>query len=572
MSSAALKIKIFDSKGTQLLPIAKSTATVGSANHCDVVLSHSSVQSEHVRAWCEGGRIWVQDLGTQAGTTLNGVRLPPLKPMLVREMDILKLGECSSTMGLEPNLIRAPVVRPQPVQEVTKTDIIPLKREDNSSETTGANEQISRELADLKLQLQMARLDKNSGDELRKELNGAREELARLTAENQRLKESFRHVDGDKKNFKKQMENEVADLKLRALRDLKEQREEDAKRFEHWKSEALTRLTSGIRSLSDLRVKTWATRPLSKDMIFEWEGDLNALFRKVMVVEHQIAPPPTPTSKLTQPNFTVVADDDSTNPRILAPDDATVIMPMRSSLSLPAETVVTSAHRASTSTNVHAATSTSVKVRSKKKSRRPTPEGPWQRIAIGAFVVALIMAVAWFASSHLKQEGARSMASQIETAPPPVKGTTSMPPYGAPLAKPAPKPAPLTQTPEFKKTYTDNVLYTTGYIDSELNMDFRADWLKNLSRTATREWKLSEKTIAGIAGKEILFLQDLKRFRAQMVRDPQPQIMTKMRERETVYLRDLQALLGSKVSVDKFMRHKRAFFARNPVYPAREKR
>ncbi len=117
MSSVTLKIKIFDAKGTQVIPTAKSTATVGSAEHCDVVFDHPTVANEHARAWCEGGRIWVQDLGSPGGTTLNGIRLPPLKPMLVRELDIVKLGECSSTMGLEPNLVRAPVVVKSSVPE-----------------------------------------------------------------------------------------------------------------------------------------------------------------------------------------------------------------------------------------------------------------------------------------------------------------------------------------------------------------------------------------------------------------------------------------------------------------------
>src|SRR5687768_17438983 len=122
MSTGSLKVKIFDGKGTHVVPVAKSTVTVGSASHCDVVLEHASIQAEHVRAWLEGGRIWIQDLGTTGGTFLNGIRLPGLKPMLVRDLDVLKLGECPATVGMEANLVRAPIVKAaRPMEETTQT-------------------------------------------------------------------------------------------------------------------------------------------------------------------------------------------------------------------------------------------------------------------------------------------------------------------------------------------------------------------------------------------------------------------------------------------------------------------
>ncbi|HMN68562.1 MAG TPA: FHA domain-containing protein, partial [Bdellovibrionales bacterium] len=123
MSNGTLRVKIFDVAGTQRLPVSKPSATVGSAPHCDVVLNHPSVQGEHLRAWSEGGRIWVQDLGGGTGTTINGIRLPPLKPMLVRDLDVLKLAECPATLGFETNMVRAPVVQTVDLSEITATDI-----------------------------------------------------------------------------------------------------------------------------------------------------------------------------------------------------------------------------------------------------------------------------------------------------------------------------------------------------------------------------------------------------------------------------------------------------------------
>jgi hypothetical protein len=512
MSSATLKIKIFDAKGTHLVPMTKSTATVGSAKHCDVVLNHPTVQPEHARAWCEGGRIWVQDLGTPAGTTLNGIRLPPLKPMLVRELDIVKLGDCPATMGMEPNLVRAPVVMPKSnLPEFTATDIRPIVSPDASPEKKQEEyERMHRELADLKLQMQMARLEKSSDEDLRKELAAAKEEIARLKAEKEKLKESFNHFDGDKKTFKAQLENEVAELKLKSLRELKEQREEDTRKFEKWKSEAAANLASASRTLADQKAKTWNQRPFSKELAHEWDSEISAIFKRVILNN---APPPVQTaSNLKVP----------------------IGLP-------PKEITQTNAQKAAHAPHPE-----------RRKRPRQSNDGPWQRIAVGGFILALFMAVAWYASIYLKRDGARTMASQmVETAPPP-------PPASRAAANPD-----AGKTSGFKKTYTDNVLGTINYVDAELNMDFRALWLKDLSRTAAKEWKLDAKAVNDIANKEIVLIQDLNRMKNNTAQ---------MRQRESQFMKELQSRLGKRANTDKFMRLKRAFYTRNQVYLTRETR
>jgi|GEM_PF-5285515 len=525
MSTVALKIKIFDAKGTHLVPMAKSTATVGSAKHCDVVLNHPSVQPEHARAWCEGGRIWVQDLGTPAGTTLNGIRLPPLKPMLVRELDIVKLGDCPVTMGLEPNLVRAPVVKPQEsLPEFTATDIRPLVSPAASPERKNEDvEKMHRELADLKLQLQMARLEKDSGQDLRKELAKAQAEVARLKSEKEKLKESFNHFDGDKKSFKLQLENEVAELKLKALRELKEQREDDTRKFEKWKAEAAGHLTSASRTLAEQKSKVWSQKPFSKDMLQELDAEMTAIVRRVLLNEQKkreeaSAPPPPLQAKS---------------------DTATGV---KSALGLPKNTAASAKPGPPPSGE-------------RRKKPRHSNDGPWQRIAVGGFVLALFMAAAWYASIYLKRDGSRTMASQMETAPPPVNA--------APAASAKPVDPDSGKTSGFKKSYTDNVLATLNYVDAELNMDFRALWIKDLGRTAQKEWKLDAKTVNEIANKEIVLIQDLNRLKTAPAQ---------MRQREQQFMRELQQQLGKKVTTDKFMRLKRSFYTRNQVYLTRETR
>lgn len=511
MSSATLKIKVFDAKGTQVLPTSKSTATVGSAKHCDVVFNHPTVAGEHARAWCEGGRIWIQDLGSPGGTTLNGIRLPPLKPMLVRELDIVKFGDCPSTMGMEPNMVRAPVVMPKSsVPEFTATDIRPLiSPEAGTDKKQEEFERMHRELADLKLQMQMARLEHESGEELRRELHSAKEQIAKLKNEREKLKESFDHFDGDKKSFKAQLENEVAELKLKNLRELKEQREQDQRKFEQWKAETAGALTAAARGLAEQKGKAWSSKPFTKEMMNEWDSELSAILRKALLNEAKSAavPPALPNTP---------APVAKTPPPVPVDRRAPFV--------------------------------------ERRKKPRQSNDGPWQRVAVGGLILALFLAVAWYASVYLKRDNARSMAStSVETAPPPI----------APAPPKAPSSPDAGKTNGFKKSYTENVLTTLNYVDAELNMDFRNLWLKELGRTATRDWKLDPKAVSEIGKKEIVLIQDLSRMQANPVQ---------MRQREAQFLKELQSQLGKKGNVDKFMKAKRAFYNRNQVYLSRETR
>lgn len=472
MSTITLKIKTFDGQGAHVTPVAKSTATVGSAKHCDIVLSHASVAPEHVRAWCEGGRIWLQDLGGAAGTYLNGIRLPPLKPMLVRELDLIKLGECPVTLGMEPNLVRSPLVKPQsPAQnEITVTDIKPLV--EFNANSNHDHERASREVADLKLQVQVLKLEKEAGEDLRRELVLAKEEIERLKAE--------------KRNLNSQFESELAESKLNGLKEIKDQRTHDARKLEQWKSAVYERLTDKLKAVVQSRVKVWNQRPFSKEMAAEWETELRQVFKKVLLNEA---------------------------------DQAEVALEV---------------------------TSPAVPIERRKKKRAQNGEGPWMRIAVGGFVLAVFLGMAWLASFRMNREKSRSLASsRMETAVP-----------SAPRAE-------ANAISAFKKSYTDTVLSNSAYLESEMNRTFRAAWLKDFNKTAVKEWKLDDKAVREIASKELALIQDLNRLRAQ------PQ---QMRQREVLFMKDLQAALGKKATPDKFMRLKRASFARNQVYLSRETR
>ncbi len=528
--NVSLKIKIFDAKGTHLVAIAKTTATVGSAPHCDVVLNHPSVQPEHIRAWCEGGRIWVQDLSSSTGSAINGIHLPALKPMLVRELDVLKLGQCPATLSLEPNLVRAPVVNPKvDLDEFTATDIKGIVPNDPDVEKMG------RELAELKLQLQMARLDKGAGEDLRKETDVLRAEVNKLSMEKKKLKDSFNQVDVDKKNYRKQLENELAELKLKSLRELKEQREEDQRKLAEWKRAAVKHLGADVHVLNAQKVKAWITRPLSKDMMLEWEADLNEIFRKQLLGEQE--------------------------PQMALPPEAP----------LKADTQVS---------RIRPQTQTGIKKVGKNPPgpRHRDKDSLWSKIAVFGFAFALILGAVWFVKFKPRGiEGSRATASQIPVSAPPMQPEQLAPP---PAARRPPPQAPVAakkavsppQDKSFKKTYTDNVLFTVNYVDAELNMDFRALWIKNLNKVGRGEWKLTARALGSIATNELVLIQDLGRIRNSIGPAQESDRVGQMRQRESQFIKELQKQLGKKATVEKFMKLKRSFYTRNQVYLSRENR
>ncbi len=219
--NAALKIKIFGQDGTQVLQLSKSSLTLGSAAHCDVVSAHASVNPEHARAWLDGGRIWVQDLGSAAGTSLNEIRLPALKPMLLRDLDVLRLGQSDATIVLEPVVVRAPTMKaappqrpapPQPTSKETPPDPVKEIEFEKRREQLHA---LGRELADTRLQLQMARLEANSADEMSKQLHFLREEIKTVQEQKVKWNETLRQLELDKQQLRQDAEMEIAKFKQR---------------------------------------------------------------------------------------------------------------------------------------------------------------------------------------------------------------------------------------------------------------------------------------------------------------------------------------------------------------------
>lgn len=607
--NVSLKVKIFDNKGTHILQVAKSTLTIGSASHCDVVLDDPSINPEHARAWLEGGRIWIQDLGAVSGTSLNEIRLPALKPMLVRDLDVLRLGDSPSTLGLEAILVRAPVVKPK-VKE-------PLPKENQVVESKGLSnvelekrreeaETISRNLAELRLQLQMAKLEKISAEEMSQQLQDLRDEIKRVQEQKSRWDETLRQMEVDKLAMRKNIEKELLEFKAKALKDLKKASSDEAaaqvqalqgeikkltdqkdslvasarlaesdkeafrktfekeaaelkakniqvqalneslrqvqaekealrlslgkdaadnkakssketgshsvrelQKFETWKIDSVAELSTRLRALSLQKFKTWGTQPLSKDLIKEWDADLNQIFRRVLLNELEPAAP-AQTSSI-------------------------------------------------------AASEREAESRSRRRREAQQSRLRWKTLAVTSVILIIVLAGVWFGSAYIKQHGNRSLSS-VNTERPPVR--EKEPDIEKPSEKPLRHIEPKMGR-KYRSSYTENVLYLENYVASEENQDFRKKWESELNKIAGNEWKIDSWIIGPLGRDEQLLVQDLNRIKEGTSPDREKEGIEKMHAREGKFMLELDGIFKSRSAVERFLKFKRSFYQRNQAFLTR---
>ena len=61
--------------GSRRLPVTKNRALVGRSRRADIMLGDDSVSRTHALLWFDAGGVWLQDLASSNGTTLNGTRI-----------------------------------------------------------------------------------------------------------------------------------------------------------------------------------------------------------------------------------------------------------------------------------------------------------------------------------------------------------------------------------------------------------------------------------------------------------------------------------------------------------------
>ena len=122
------------------------------------------------------------------------------------------------------------------------------------------------------------------------------------------------------------------------------------------------------------------------------------------------------------------------------------------------------------------------------------------------------------------------------------------------------------QTKIFKKSYTENVLYTENYSEAEFNQAFHQRWIQDLSKAGHEEWNLDDRTLTAVAAKELQLIQDLMKLRENIHVTREQQGIAAMRSRENAFQGELQTLLRTPEVVERYHRLKNAFYTRNQQY------
>lgn len=204
------KVKIFTPENASTVSVEKAFLTVGRSDRCDIQVDDKAVNEEHLRIWCEGGRLWAQDLGTSCGTSMNELPLPRLRPLLFRETDIFRLGNSSVTLTFEPNWIRPANINKSmeqigvPIHPAVPADTL-KQLDEELEERRKEKRQLAKELAQLKLHRQFEGLRAGAADAI------PAEEWGRLRLK--AIKEVNAYKEAEFRKFELQKERMMAELK-----------------------------------------------------------------------------------------------------------------------------------------------------------------------------------------------------------------------------------------------------------------------------------------------------------------------------------------------------------------------
>lgn len=116
------------------------------------------------------------------------------------------------------------------------------------------------------------------------------------------------------------------------------------------------------------------------------------------------------------------------------------------------------------------------------------------------------------------------------------------------------------QTPGFKATYVDNVVYTENFVETYNSDEFQNRLRKGLSAYMLRMWKTDEDKIIELLGIANALVKNLGEKRANIHPDFVNQGLEKMKADENEAVGRMRTLLGSQVRVESFKKYEKQFY------------
>jgi len=117
------------------------------------------------------------------------------------------------------------------------------------------------------------------------------------------------------------------------------------------------------------------------------------------------------------------------------------------------------------------------------------------------------------------------------------------------------------QTSEWKATWTDNVIYTTGWFEREMDRNFQDKWIIALNRFVTRRLDLNDDVVVRIVPMEVNMIRRLGTMRNQITPATEKAGIANMRATEAEVVRRMEELLGGPRNLKAYTDFKRQFHA-----------
>lgn len=120
-----------------------------------------------------------------------------------------------------------------------------------------------------------------------------------------------------------------------------------------------------------------------------------------------------------------------------------------------------------------------------------------------------------------------------------------------------------TQDEKWKESYTDNVLYTSGYMEAESNPELEQQWIRHLHQVFVKELKMDDEVIARLVGIERSMLTRLAEERRQIHPDFVDLGVNKMREIEKEAYVKIKDVLKTDAHVARFHEESEKYWLSN---------
>lgn len=117
-----------------------------------------------------------------------------------------------------------------------------------------------------------------------------------------------------------------------------------------------------------------------------------------------------------------------------------------------------------------------------------------------------------------------------------------------------------TMTEDFKGSYTENVIYTSGYLEFEKNDQVRDEWILKLNEFFEKSLKLDETTIVKFNSLEVQLIKNIEKLSQDINPQFEKEAIARIREAEAESLLRMKELLGGEKPYQRFWTFKKEFF------------